>query len=406
MKKFCLYVVFVLICALMTAPALAGEIVIYPDEFPPKTLQSVDFYSLTDVVAPSNTEPTDKSPSLTGNNVTINSGLVKNVAGAVNLISGDTDPIISNEVFIKGDTVNYEVWGGIGYDCDVVGNIVTVSDGTVSYVYGGTSISANSTGNIVIVSDGFVNWIEGGRGDFGSSSGNKVTITGGTIGGVVGGFSIGNPTPGTPSNSTGNEVTITGGSVSGNVEGGRIHYGDAINNTVNISGNPAFHVNTIIRGGISTDGRDGFTGNTLNLTTSVSVWEVENFENYEFVIPASVGNGDALITVTANPTNISGTSMDIKGIAAGSTLANGNTITLISNVTGAPDNINGVPYAPDTDIVTSRGIWRFSTSTGALTATVVSLTGPVPKKGGGGGCNAFGSLGILTLAGLIFTRRW
>ena len=368
MRKLCLSAVFVLALALAAAPVLA-ENVIYPDDFPPNVLQAGGGYTL--VVAPSNSD-TGKSPSLSGNIITFNSGTVNYVFGAVNANPGDTDIVEGNQVFIKGGTVDKAVWGGLGEDCVVTGNSVTVSGGS-----------------------GMNEEVIGGYSNNNRAINNSVTVTGGTInmpvyGGLAGGHA------------TGNTVTISGGTLMVGVAGGSsvVGGGNATGNTVIINGAPTFVAGYEIYGGVTVGG-DEISGNTLKLGTSIpiTVKKVANFEHYEFSIPASVGNGGTVLTVT-DPVDLSGTTLDITGTGK---VKNGYTITLISNVTGAaPSTIL------DADIVTSSGTWRFSIAGGALTATAVS----VPSSGGGGGgCNVSGGddvsvlFCILALAALGVYRR-
>ena len=351
MRKLCLSAVFVLAIALAAAPLLA-ENVVYPQDFPPKVLQSGG--GLTNVVAPSDSG-SGKSPSLSGNIVTFNSGTVNFVIGAVN--ANDMDVVEGNQVFIKGGTVDKAVWGAYCESCNVVGNSVTVS--------GGSGMNED---------------VMGGYSNNGGAMNNSVTVTGGSInmpvyGGLAGGHA------------TGNTVTISGGTLMVGVAGGSSDSGgDATGNTVIINGAPTFVAGYEIYGGTSWGGGDEFHGNTLEFGTSIpiTVEIVANFEHYEFSIPASVGNGGTVLTVT-DPVDLSGTTLDITGTGK---VKNGNTITLISNVIGTPNTIHGAPYVPDADIVTSSGTWRFSIAGGALTATAVSV--PSSGGGGGGGCNVSG----------------
>ena len=361
MNKFCLYVVYILVCALITTPAWAeGEIVVYPGQ----PLQIVGAF--TDVLAPSGSGG-GKSLSLSGNNVTLNRGSVELVVGALNI--NDTDSVTGNQVFVKGGEVNDRVYGGGSNNGNVVGNSVTISGGKNAYVYGGFSeYGGNVTANTVAISGGTLNMP------------------------VYGGLSNG------AGNATANTVAISNGSLNGEIVGGASAFGNATGNTVSISGKPSFAAGCSILGGYAPLG-DEFSGNTLKLDIPITVERVANFENYEFIIPSSVRSGSAVLTVTGfAPVNLVGTTLDIAGIASGSKLKPGDTIILVSKASGAP------AYASGTDIVTSFGTWKFSSTSGMLTATVVSLPSS-GGGGGGGGCNAFGGLGILALAMLFFTRK-
>ena len=73
-------------------------------------------------------------------------------------------------------------------------------------------------------------------------------------------------------------------------------------NTVNISGDPTF-LDNALRGGFTGDGQgtktniDDFTGNTLNLSSQIEAPGVTNFEFLNFVLPADMQPGDAMLTV-------------------------------------------------------------------------------------------------------------
>jgi hypothetical protein len=335
--------VFILSALLATTPVLAGETIVYPG-VPLQTIGTETY------LAPSSSD-TNKSTSLAGNSVTLNSGTVDYVYGALNMINHDTDSVSGNKVF----------------------------------VYGGTTKS-----------------IYGGRSDFGNATGNTVTISSGTVDKVYGGFSIGDTSsPGIPGgNATGYRVTMNSGKVNFSVVGGYTSYGKATGNTVSINGISTFDTGAGIYGGISTGG-DKTTGNTLMLNIAISVGEVNNFENYEFRILTSASS-DAVLTV-AVPVNLSNTSVDITSISLGFTPTPGKVATLISKVSGVPSQINGKPYVANANITATRGVWKFSTDSGALTATFVSID---EGSSGGGGCGAgLGAFGLLALAGLFIRKR-
>jgi hypothetical protein len=323
MRKFVTFTLF-LSLLLTAAPVFAGEIVAYPGV----VLQTIN--GANNCLAPSGVG--DKSTSLSGNSVTLNSGTVSHAFGAVNSDSADTDGVSGNKVFING---------------------------------------------------GIAGTVYGGRGDFGYARGNSVTMSGGTVEYIYGGFSIGDASSLIPSNNaTGNTVSINGGTVKCNVEGGRTNYGLATGNTVDINGNPTFETGVEILGGFSTE--ECISGNTLKLNIPITVGSVSNFENYEFRVAASVVNGSSILTV-ANPVALAGVSIDITSISSASTLAPGNKITLFSKVTGKPAKVNDNPYVEGASISTSVGKWKFNVEAGKLTATLVSLSS---SSGGGGGCSA------------------
>ena len=102
----------------------------------------------------------------------------------------------------------------------------------------------------------------------------------------------------------GNSVSISGGTVSQNVIGGRSLAGKAIGNTVSIKNAASFGitgVSSFYGGSVSKGDGDVFTGNTLNLIewqqAASKLSNIGNFENYNFVLPANVLRGAAILTV-------------------------------------------------------------------------------------------------------------
>jgi len=136
--------------------------------------------------------PTNKSNSLTGNTVTLISGMVDTVYGAINYV--DSDAVTGNQVFIRGGT--------------------TAS----AEIAGGRSI--NSSGNA-------------------TASGNTVTITGGTLVGVVGGTAAATGLAGATGTANSNTINISGSPTfaAGNIAGGYVNASTvrvSQNNTLNL----------------------------------------------------------------------------------------------------------------------------------------------------------------------------
>ncbi|MDR1349349.1 MAG: CIA30 family protein [Zoogloeaceae bacterium] len=98
------------------------------------------------------------------------------------------------------------------------------------------------------------------------------------------------------SDATGNAVTVEdNGAVSDSVYGGSSSSA-ATDNTVMMSGGT---VSDDVFGGYCWSGcSDAFTGNTLNLHQPVTVAGLNNFEKYNFYLPATFTAGSALLTVT------------------------------------------------------------------------------------------------------------
>ena len=130
------------------------------------------------------------------------------------------------------------------------------------------------------------------------------------------------------------------------VAGGRTDTGSATHNTVTLAGNPVLD-QAAVYGGYG-DGSDLFTGNTLNiLGYSGTVRGVQNFQNYNFVLPNTLGNGGTLITIDSpNPAAIlPANRMDETTIAVamqggGNMLKPGDGIVLLSKTDGS--GVDGV----------------------------------------------------------------
>ncbi|PPB54728.1 hypothetical protein [Campylobacter hyointestinalis] len=141
----------------------------------------------------------------------------------------------------------------------------------------------------------------------------------------------------TNSNSNSNTVNITGGTIYYDVFGGYSDSGSAINNTINISGNPTFGVTTILYGGyIKTGTGDNFTSNTLNIRTkSIAVRGIGNFEFINFYLPNDIKANDTILKVN-DAITFGGSNTKLNVSAPNSINSNfniGDSITLISSAT-------------------------------------------------------------------------
>ena len=108
------------------------------------------------------------------------------------------------------------------------------------------------------------------------ATGNSVTINGGSF--VV---------------PTGNKIVISGGKVVG--AGRTAHY-----NTVTLSGSPIFSGDTYVLGGteaIEAYTMELFSGNRLRIMdySGSALWLVGNFQYYDFVLPATLGDSGVLL---------------------------------------------------------------------------------------------------------------
>ena len=250
--------------------------------------------------------------------------------------------------FAAGETITYPgngvldndpIWETSGslFPNDLSGNIVTVNSGTIAgAVYGGISSTGENVAN------------------------NSVFINGGTVDGYING----GVTNGT-GNATYNSVTINGGTIRDSVIGGRSISGNAINNTVTISGTPIFSVGTWLQGGMSAG--DQFTGNRLEIkSTAHMVADVIKFEYIDFYLPSTIVDGDIMLTsITAS--DLTGVTVDLKFDTTAPSLSVGDVITLIDGVTGTfiPKNVSVSVYK-----------FALSVDTGKLIATYLGDSSP------------------------------
>ena len=218
---------------------------------------------------------------------------------------------------------------------------------------------------------------------------NCVTVSGTVEGNVYGGCTIADG-----GSAIGNTVVIYG-TVTGNVYGGSSDDGDAINNTVRITGSP--DVKGILYGGEAEEGIS--EGNALWLESAVTVAGLGDFQKLSFTLPRGTKNGDVILKVIELPSrditesyygmaNIDGAAVEISGDF--SSLGIGDKTTLIDAVRleGEPANTS----------VRSGGIeFRISKEGNKLVATVASEPEP-GNPDSSGGCDAGG-----TFAGLLIT---
>jgi hypothetical protein len=206
------------------------------------------------------------------NAVTVSGGTVNNISGG----AVSTGSARNNSVTVSGGVVGETVIGGQGDDADAVsGNTVTISGGSFTLptatVIGGMNISGggNVTNNTVTINaDVTLDKISGGEtSGSGAASGNKVEITGNTSTHLIyGGYSL-------SGDAMNNTVSITGGGVSqGNstesgVFGGRSNSatGEATGNTVEIGGDAVIAVD-VYGGYVTGSGPAAATGNTVTLS--------------------------------------------------------------------------------------------------------------------------------------------
>ena len=271
-----------------------------------------------------------------------------------------------NTLTITGGKAN-AAFGGRASSGAVTGNKVEMSGGEIVRVntiwignrnvsgdlYGGFADAGNVEKNTVKISDGTVKWsVFGG---YSLTSGiaieNSVTVSGGTVGSVVyGGYSqYGDVAK--------NTVTISGGEVKGSVYGGYSFAGDAANNTVILSKEKEAPVlNGTLFGGLS-DGGGAVSGNTLQVeATGLSAPEIQNFDNYRFVLPDGSKKGDVLLSLNKQDADLTIDGRKVSVIMTGSTVADiglklDESVTLLEKTGGsgrfAVDNPQQLPKLED-----------------------------------------------------------
>ena len=274
------------------------------------------------------------SGDATNNTVTIRGGTVNSAVHGGNSVRGAAN----NTVTISGGEVNKSVYGGYSNSGKAENNTVTVSGGTVNgWVYGGYSNSGKAENNTVTVSGGTVESEVYGGYSFGSNrdaTNNTVTISGGTVNGLVYGGISGSGA------ATGNTVTISGGEVNKSVFGGFSFEGDATNNTVILSRQGSVappDINGTLFGGYSEFGGT-VSNNTLQVeAVGLSAPQIQNFENYRFVLPSDVKKGDTMLTLKGQGADltIDGTKVDLAVAKGGGlNIGFGESVTLLHKTGG------------------------------------------------------------------------
>ena len=353
----------------------------------------------------------------------ISSGTGTATSGNAN---GNTLTIIAGGSVGIADNNGYSAYGGYSYAYSFTGNAksgeassntVYVQSGSNGDVYGGaskavtafvsnrqTATSAAADKNKVYISGGSVGNVYGGyscasgstTAKSGTASNNTVTISGSsTIKiSVYGGYSdaSGNTTA-TSDTASNNTVTISGSpTISGNVYGGSSYAyggssaasGDASNNVINIYGSPTF-TNTILYGGYSDASYFGNIGtaitgktenNTLNIYTSgLTANNILNFANINFYLPSSVVSGDTILTLTSTEgTDLKGVSIKA-GVMGGSSLAVGDTVTLLKTTNGTISTDSTTSYGTlSAGVSLDYGLSVAKTGDNSITATITSVS--------------------------------
>ena len=370
-----------------------------------------------------------------GNTVTVEQGSYFNVFGGATgsaeeyqsidaAVSGVTEngDATGNTLIVKGGTIFTAAAGranGLVYTDtegnevnlpkgDAIGNHLYVYDGNITAAVGGYG-GANVKDNTATMTGGTAARLVGGAaivGDEGTISGNHVSLSGGTVTYyVIGGEGAEADGVSTVSD---NSVAISGGTVAQNVAAGTTVSGDAIGNTLTISGGTigttAGETNYIV-GGASVEGAandntvtitggtlgsmmslyGGFsdnesTGNTLNLYTKANtVKNLDYFQNLNFYVPEATTAGETMLTVT-DTADVSNATV-LGGVQRTTKLQPGDVINLIydTNAINTENTQYGVLKGLDT--VTSQGYINHKVITKKWDANTIVLTIPKEDKG-------------------------
>ena len=258
-------------------------------------LQNIPAIRAYRVLAPEGSH-SGKSNDLSKNEVTLISGTVKAVFGAINLL--DLDPVTGNQVVIKGGTV------GIRRGGDIFGGSHRLRSGVVT------------------------------------ASSNSVTISGGTINGqVIGGQAKTKSGDAKLASAitaiaSDNSVTILGGTLNGSIVGasalaanGRA---ETSNNTVTIQGNPTFGAAAGLFGGYAFISGPS-NNNALNLhSAGLTVRELNYFQVLNFYLPMTLTADNAMLTVTDRANLGTSTLISVHLEKFGPALQSGDRFVLIS----------------------------------------------------------------------------
>ncbi|MHC5305791.1 autotransporter domain-containing protein [Bartonella sp. LJL80] len=328
-----------------------------------------------------------------GNNVAISAGTLRDFA--IGGYSGASGTVTGNKVTVKGTAlITGTVLGGFSEDGNATNNTVDMQGGTLKFqLYGGRSTTGSVSGNTVYVRGGEVqdNVYGGGADGAGASSNNKVIISGGNFQKqVVGGWSdtgtanlnevsVSNATIGTSvvagyvdlggsdatnnslslsgnayvkglaisaftakGNVTGNKLSLIDAKVDGNVYAGYSREGSVTDNYVTLTGSRISIGGTLYGGYDASNTGDVFTGNTLTLNGfRGDLVGIKNFQNYNWILPKDVVNGETLIHITGTEAvDLQNTIHTIAFVSDGNRLAVGDQVTLIDKVVNTPDSIS------------------------------------------------------------------
>ncbi len=271
------------------------------------------------------TDTGDGTQNVIGNTVNVSGGNVGGVLGGVTQTGNAND----NTLNISGGNFSYWVRAGVSEYGDANNNSINFSGGSTGELFAGYAPNGNAVGNTITISGGTATWVHGGTGD-GKAINNAVTISGGIVNGSY--IDAGSGSTG----AIGNTITISGGTVkNSNIYAGWSSWGAATGNAVILKNSPDISGSTLYGGYTSSFGTS--SDNTLQIwTKGLSAKNVSYFQSYEFILPDGTQNGDTVLNLSdSSGTDLSNTKVGV-AIASGARVAlkAGDRVHLITNANG------------------------------------------------------------------------
>ena len=254
----------------------------------------------------------------------------------------DTGRVENNSVTVEGAAITYDIDGGIGYG-EAIHNQVTLAKGEARGLLGGSGNVLVSQNTATLNEGGKTTYIYGGYAGSGIATKNEVIINGGTVdnqGVMEDAVYGGNAFNG---DATYNKVTLNGGAINADVYGGHVwdpaSTGKATDNTVVLdTGATGKTFNSNLYGGKTNGSGDDISGNSLQVKgKGIAVTSINNFENYNFVLPADSKAGDTMLQLTGQGAGleIDGSKVSITTDGRQNGLNLGESITLLHKTGGS-----------------------------------------------------------------------
>ena len=250
----------------------------------------------------------------------------------------DVASATNNIVEIKNATVAKDVVAGFANNANnsnannAQSNSLTISDNAdiTGTVISGSTKGGEASNNTLTVNSAVINnYVAAGFSENGAAKANKLVIGGGahiTLD-AIGGQTL-------SGDATDNSVSIENATIDGNVYGGVTSNGSATNNLITLTGGNVKISGTIYGGFIDNSTRasgDVVTGNTLKFVHfRGDIAGIENVQNYNWVLPKDVVNGETLVHITGtNAVDLANTSHVVALENDGNRLNVGDKVTLI-----------------------------------------------------------------------------